>query len=108
MWLVVLFLLVFQLVVVDVYNGRFHRVYYDNDSLHSIMDRDDIYLYVLCVCVCVCVCVCAVCARTCVCVCVCVCLCCALIAYLLFRYELQKPLGDPDWVPVPVYQRELK
>ena len=90
----------FQLVVVDVYNGRFHRVYYDNDSLHSIMDRDDIYLYVLRVCV-VCVCLC-------VCVCVCAVLNCALIAYLLFRYELQKPLGDPDWVPVPVYQRELK
>lgn len=33
------------MIVVDVYNSRFHRVYTDRDSLSHIMDRDDIYVY---------------------------------------------------------------
>ncbi len=36
-----------QMIVVDVYNARFHRVYGDKDSLNLIMDRDDIYVYEL-------------------------------------------------------------
>lgn len=36
-----------QMIVVDVYNARFHRVYTDKDSLNLIMDRDDIYVYEL-------------------------------------------------------------
>ena len=56
-----------QLVVIDVYHSRFHRVYYDKDPISHIMERDDIYIY-----------------------------------------ELRKPLGDQDWVPVPVYMREIK
>ena len=75
-----------QMVVVDVYNSRFHRVYYDNDNLQSIMERDDIYMYV--------------------------CLSETPLYLSLTSsfcsYELQKSLGDPDWVPVPVYHRELK
>lgn len=35
------------MIVVDVYNSRFHRVYGDRDSLNLIMDRDDIYVYEL-------------------------------------------------------------
>ena len=35
------------MIVVDVYNSRFHRVYNDRDSLNLIMDRDDIYVYEL-------------------------------------------------------------
>ena len=35
-----------QLVVIDVYHSRFHRVYYDKDAISQIMDRDDIYLLV--------------------------------------------------------------
>ena len=38
------------MIVVDVYNARFHRVYTDRDSLSLIMDRDDIYVYELSVC----------------------------------------------------------
>ena len=26
----------------------------------------------------------------------------------IYIYELRKPLGDDDWVPVPVYMREIK
>ncbi len=37
------------MIVVDVYNSRFHRVYTDRDSLNLIMDRDEIYVYELCV-----------------------------------------------------------
>lgn len=36
-----------QMLVVDVYNSRFHRVYNDRDALSHIMDRDDIYVYEL-------------------------------------------------------------
>lgn len=39
-----------QMIVVDVYNARFHRVYTDRDSLSLIMDRDDIFVYELSVC----------------------------------------------------------
>jgi len=35
------------MVVVDVYNGRFHRIYGDRESLSHILDRDDIYIYEL-------------------------------------------------------------
>lgn len=35
------------MIVVDVYNARFHRVYTDRDSLSLIMDRDDVYVYEL-------------------------------------------------------------
>ena len=35
------------MVVTDVYNSRFHRMYSDKDSLNLILDRDDIYVYEL-------------------------------------------------------------
>ena len=35
------------MIVIDVYNARFHRIYGDRDSLTLIMDRDDIYVYEL-------------------------------------------------------------
>jgi len=35
------------MVVVDVYNSRFHRIYADRESLSHILDRDDIYIYEL-------------------------------------------------------------
>ena len=38
------------MIVVDVYNSRFHRVYADRDSLSIIMDRDEIFVYQLAVC----------------------------------------------------------
>ena len=38
------------MIVIDVYNSRFHRVYSDKDSLSSILDRDDIYVYELSLC----------------------------------------------------------
>ncbi len=36
-----------QMVVMDVYNCRFHRMYNDKDSLNLILDRDDIFVYEL-------------------------------------------------------------
>lgn len=33
------------MVVVDVYNSRFHRVYVDRENLNLILDRDDIFVY---------------------------------------------------------------
>ena len=36
-----------QMIVVDVYNSRFHRIYTERDSLSLIMDRDDIFVYEL-------------------------------------------------------------
>ncbi|XP_019850806.1 PREDICTED: ubiquitin carboxyl-terminal hydrolase 4-like isoform X2 [Amphimedon queenslandica] len=56
-----------NLVVIDVYHSRFHRIYYDKDPIIHIMDRDDIFIY-----------------------------------------ELRRPLGDQNWVPIPVYMREIK
>lgn len=38
------------MIVVDVYNSRFHRVYTERDSLSHIMDRDEIFVYELSVC----------------------------------------------------------
>ena len=38
---------VIQLVIVDVYNSRFHRIYGDRDSLSHILERDDICGYEL-------------------------------------------------------------
>ena len=35
---------VFQLVVIDVYNHRFHKVFMMSESLTHITDRDDIYV----------------------------------------------------------------
>jgi len=34
------------MLVVDVYNHRFHKIFSPNDSLTQIMDRDDIFVYV--------------------------------------------------------------
>jgi len=36
-----------QMLVVDVYNHRFHKVFSPNDSLTQIMDRDDIFVCVM-------------------------------------------------------------
>ncbi|XP_064399096.1 ubiquitin carboxyl-terminal hydrolase 4-like [Halichondria panicea] len=36
-----------HLAVVDVYNGRFHRIYADKDPLTHIMEKDDIFCYQL-------------------------------------------------------------
>ena len=35
-----------QMVVVDVYNSRFHRVYDNKENVSHILDRDDIYVLV--------------------------------------------------------------
>lgn len=34
----------FQMIVTDIYNHRFHRIFAANENLSSIMDRDDIYV----------------------------------------------------------------
>ena len=26
----------------------------------------------------------------------------------IYRYELTTPLGDQDWVPIPIYMRETR
>ncbi|CAI8056970.1 Ubiquitin carboxyl-terminal hydrolase 4 [Geodia barretti] len=36
-----------MMVVVDVYNSRFHRVYDNKENISHILDRDDIYVYEL-------------------------------------------------------------
>ena len=33
------------MIVTDVYNHRFHKVYSSKDSLSHILDRDDIFVY---------------------------------------------------------------
>ena len=33
------------LIVTDVYNHRFHKIYSNDDQISSIMDRDDIFVY---------------------------------------------------------------
>ena len=33
-----------QMVVVDVYNHRFHKVFSPNDGLNNILERDDIFV----------------------------------------------------------------
>ena len=35
-----------QMLVMDVYNSRFHRLYDNKDPLSQIMDRDDTFVYV--------------------------------------------------------------
>jgi len=35
------------MLVVDVYNHRFHKIFSPNESLTQIMDRDDIFVFVL-------------------------------------------------------------
>ena len=35
----------FQMVVTDVYNHRFHKVFSPSEALSHIMDRDDIFVY---------------------------------------------------------------
>lgn len=35
------------LVVADIFNARFHKIFSPNESLSSIMDRDDIFVYEL-------------------------------------------------------------
>ena len=39
--------LVVQMVVADVYNHRFHKVFHITESVTHIMDRDDIFMFVL-------------------------------------------------------------
>ena len=34
-----------RLVVTDVYNHRFHKIYKPTDQLSNILDRDDIFVY---------------------------------------------------------------
>jgi len=34
-----------RLIVTDVYNSRFHKIYTGEDNLSNILDRDDIYIY---------------------------------------------------------------
>ena len=41
-----MYFVLLQLVVVDVYNHRFHKVFMPNDSLTQILDRDDIFVCV--------------------------------------------------------------
>ena len=33
-----------KLVVTDVYNNRFHKIYNSDDGLHHILERDDIFV----------------------------------------------------------------
>lgn len=33
-----------QMIVTDIYNHRFHRIFATNENLSSIMERDDIYV----------------------------------------------------------------
>lgn len=35
------------MIVTDIYNHRFHRIFATNENLSSIMERDDIYVWVL-------------------------------------------------------------
>lgn len=35
-----------QMIVTDIYNHRFHRIFATNENLSSIMERDDIYVWV--------------------------------------------------------------
>ena len=35
-----------QMIVTDVYNHKFHKIYKPEDGLHNILDRDDIFVYV--------------------------------------------------------------
>ena len=35
----------FQMVVADVYNHRFHKVFAMSEAINQIMDRDDIFIY---------------------------------------------------------------
>lgn len=35
-----------QMIVTDIYNHRFHRIFATNENLSSIMERDDIYVLV--------------------------------------------------------------
>ena len=35
----------FQMVVTDVYNHRFHKIFGMQESISQIMDRDDIFVY---------------------------------------------------------------
>uniref|UniRef100_A0A8C9RDR8 Ubiquitin carboxyl-terminal hydrolase n=1 Tax=Scleropages formosus TaxID=113540 RepID=A0A8C9RDR8_SCLFO len=34
-----------KMIVTDIYNHRFHRIFASNENLNSIMDRDDIYVF---------------------------------------------------------------
>uniref|UniRef100_A0A665WTG8 Ubiquitin carboxyl-terminal hydrolase n=1 Tax=Echeneis naucrates TaxID=173247 RepID=A0A665WTG8_ECHNA len=34
-----------KMIVTDIYNHRFHRIFATNENLNSIMERDDIYVY---------------------------------------------------------------
>ena len=34
------------MIVTDIYNHRFHRIFATNENLSSIMERDDIYVWV--------------------------------------------------------------
>ncbi|KAL4612787.1 ubiquitin carboxyl-terminal hydrolase 15 isoform X3 [Arapaima gigas] len=36
-----------KMIVTDIYNHRFHRIFASNENLSSIMDRDDIYVFEL-------------------------------------------------------------
>lgn len=33
-----------QMMIVDIYNSRFHRIYDNREALTHILDRDDIYV----------------------------------------------------------------
>lgn len=33
-----------KLIVTDVYNNRFHKIYNSDDGLHHILERDDIFV----------------------------------------------------------------
>ena len=33
-----------QMIVTDVYNHKFHKIYKPEDGLHNILDRDDIFV----------------------------------------------------------------
>lgn len=38
------FFLPIQMIVTDIYNHRFHRIFATNENLSSIIERDDIYV----------------------------------------------------------------
>jgi len=39
-----LFFFPFQMVVTDVYNHRFHKIFSPDEGLNHILDRDDIFM----------------------------------------------------------------
>lgn len=44
--IIILLIIFMQMMVTDVYNHRFHKIFPPEDGLNHILDRDDIFVYV--------------------------------------------------------------